>query len=86
MKIVDVSSKNGLFEFYVKIVAEAIRFIETTSSSSKEKTLQRKKFFRIEIATRFIENSLFDQGRNSDFALEFHVEMRFRLFFSTKMQ
>ena len=104
------SPKNGLFEFYAKIVAEAIRFIEndlfefyrkniaeegvlqdrnrdtfhrktassssmqkslqkrcvsskTTSSSSIEKILQRKEFFRIEIATRFIENSLFDQGR-----------------------
>ena len=37
-------------------------------------------------ATRFIENDLFDQGRNSVFALEFHVEMLLRLFFSTKMQ
>ena len=70
----------------MKIVAEATRFIENDLFEFYRKTLQRKEFFRIEIAMRFIENSLFDQDRNSVFALEFHVEMRFRLFFSTKMQ
>ena len=55
-----VSSKNGLFEFYVKIVAEAIRFIENDLFELFGKNVQRKKFFRIEIAIRFIENGLFE--------------------------
>ena len=51
-----------------------------------EKNIAEKEVLQDRNRDTFIENSLFDQGRNSDFALEFHVEIRFRLFFITKIQ
>ena len=59
---------------------------KTTSSSSMEKRCRGRSCSGSKSRYVSSKNGLFDQGRNSDFALEFHVEIRFRLFFITKTQ